>query len=243
MRRPPQGSRRGGITPEGPLVGAPLSTLPRKPDSARDKNTLPGRLWGMPSSTADAEAQTPERSGDEAAHREWLRGLFAAISEGAPLALEALYESVADRLYGFALWKTGNPDDACDVVQEVFLRVVASRERLGRVEEPLPWLLGLAHHVAADAARRARRRPAGPLDEAALLVEAGVDAGRRVDAERASGHLASLPAAQRDAVYLRHFADCSFAAIGRITGVSVFTAASRYRLGIGKLRRLMETSR
>lgn len=96
--------------------------------------------------------------------------------------------------------------------------LVASRERLGSVGEPFPWLLGLAHNVAADAARR-------------------------VDAERASRHLAKLPPAQRDAVYLRHFADGTFAAIGRVTGVPAFTAASRYRLGIGKLRRLMETPR
>ena len=183
---------------------------------------------------------TPARTADEASRRERLRGLFAAIAAGEPDAVESLYEAVSDRLYGLALWRTGSREDAGDVVQEVFLRVVASRGRLGAVSEPFPWLLGLAHHVAVDVARRTRQRPTVPLEEAPLLVEAEADAGRPVDAARASRLLAHLPAAQRDAVYLRHFADCTFAAIGRITGVPVFTAASRYRLGLGKLRRLME---
>jgi DNA-directed RNA polymerase specialized sigma24 family protein len=39
---------------------------------------------------------------------------------------------------------------------------------------------------------------------------------------------------------MRHFEECTFARIGRITGVPTFTAASRYRLGIGRLRRLLE---
>ena len=201
----------------------------------------------MPPRSADPADRTgtssPDPTLDDAARRERLRGLFAALATGTPDALGALYETVADRLYGFALWKTGSREDACDVVQEVFLRVVASRDRLGRVEEPFPWLLGLAHNVAVDAARRARRRPTVSLEGAPCLVEAERDAGRPVDAARASRFLARLPVAQRDAVYLRHFAGCSFAAIGRITGVPTFTAASRYRLGIGKLRSLMESPR
>ena len=48
-----------------------------------------------------------------------------------------------------------------------------------------------------------------------------------------------LPPAQREAIYLRHFAGCSFAEIGRATGVPTFTAASRYRLGLQRLRRLV----
>ena len=50
--------------------------------------------------------------------------------------------------------------------------------------------------------------------------------------------LRELPAPQREAIYLRHFAGCSFAEIGKATGVPTFTAASRYRLGMRRLRQL-----
>jgi RNA polymerase sigma-70 factor (ECF subfamily) len=168
---------------------------------------------------------------------------FSALSAGEPDALEALYEATADRIYGLALWRTGSAEDAGDVVQEVFLRIVEARSRLGSVKEPYPWLLGLAHHVAIDVARRSKRRATVPLDGVPFLATAERDHALAMDAAHASHLLARLPAAQRDAIYLRHFEECTFAKIGRITGVPAFTAASRYRLGIGKLRRFLEGRR
>ncbi len=172
--------------------------------------------------------------------RETLEKAFSALSAGDPDALEALYDAAADRIYGLALWRTGSAEDASDVVQEVFLRIVEARSRLGSVKEPFPWLLGLAHHVAIDVARRSKRRATVPLDGVPFLAAAERDHASPIDAARVSRLLARLPAAQRDAIYLRHFEECTFARIGRITGVPAFTAASRYRLGIGKLRRLLE---
>jgi RNA polymerase sigma-70 factor (ECF subfamily) len=175
--------------------------------------------------------------------RETLEKAFSALSAGDPDALEAIYDAIADRIYGLALWRTGSAEDAGDVVQEVFLRIVEGRSRLGSVKEPFPWLLGLAHHVAIDVARRSKRRATIPLDSVPFLAAAERDHASPIDAARVSRLLARLPAAQRDAIYLRHFEECTFEGIGRITGVPTFTAASRYRLGIGKLRRLLEGRR
>jgi RNA polymerase sigma-70 factor (ECF subfamily) len=52
--------------------------------------------------------------------------------------------------------------------------------------------------------------------------------------------LAGLPDTNRVVIYLKHFAGCTFAEIGDIVGVPKFTAASRYRNGIQKLRKLLE---
>lgn len=175
--------------------------------------------------------------------RETLERAFSALSAGDPDALEALYDAAADRIYGLALWRTGSAQDASDVVQEVFLRIVEARSRLGSVKEPFPWLLGLAHHVAIDVVRRSKRRATVPLDGVPFLATAERDDSSRIDAASVSRLLERLPASQRDAIYLRHFEECTFARIGRITGVPAFTAASRYRLGIGKLRRLLEGRR
>ena len=122
------------------------------------------------------------------------------------------------------------------------MRLASRRESLDRVSVPHTWLLSLAHNAAVDVTRRRRVRRTEPLERAALFSAPAIDPGRSVDAVRASKLVASLPDAQRDALYLRHYADCSFAEIGRITRVPTFTAASRYRLGIEKLRILMEVS-
>ena len=166
--------------------------------------------------------------------------IFLALARGNMTALEDLYDAVAAKLYGLALWRTGSEEDAADVVHDVFVRVVDQGSRLANVRNPKAWLLTVTHRAAVDVTRRRNRRQAESLEDCPYLAANAVDGIQRVDAARASQLLAGLPTAQRDAVYLRHFADCTFAEIGEIVGIPKFTAASRYRGGIRKLRRLME---
>ncbi len=189
------------------------------------------------------DVPTPEGpSSGESSAGEWKR-LFEDLSEGESTALERLYDAGSRPVFGIALWRTGSVEDARDVVQEVFLRLARSRSRLAAVAEPRAWLLSLAHHVSVDLVRRRKRREARRLEDVPFLVAPAWDPSREVEARRASALLSDLPAEQREAVWLKHFEDCTFARIGRITGVPTFTAASRYRLGVARLRRAMERSR
>lgn len=174
---------------------------------------------------------------------ETLREPFEALARGDAGALEVVWDLAGRRLYGLALWRTGNREDASDVVQEVFARLACRREELREVRAPGVWLLSVAHHAAIDLVRRRARRESEPLERAALVVAPSDDPDRRIDAERVSSHLSRLPARQREAVALRHVSGFSFREIGRITGVPTFTAASRCRLGLERLQRLMEGSR
>ena len=174
------------------------------------------------------------------AERSWDK-LFLDLAGGKAGALDEIYDAAAGKIFGLALSRTGSREDACDVVQEVFVRLVEQGDRLRRVKNPRAWILAVAHRVAVDATRR--RRKSEPLESCQFLESTPGDAGRELDAGRACTPLAELPPAQREAVYLRHFADCTFAEVGRVTGVPTFTAASRYRLGISKLRELMERKR
>jgi len=174
-----------------------------------------------------------------AADTDGLRELFRRLAGGDAGALEPLYDSVADRLYGLALWRSGSPDEAAEVVQEVFVRLAERPDRLAAVADPLRWLLSVAHNAAVDRGRRRQVRAAAPLDEASFLAAPEEDPSRPLDAARASRLLAQLPAPQRDAIYLHLYAERTFAQIGDITGVPTFTAASRYRLGLARLRRLL----
>lgn len=165
--------------------------------------------------------------------------IFTEIEGGDLRALEQLYTKIGSRLYGLALWCTGSTDDAADVVQGVFVYVAENRQRLAGVRSPERWLMTLAHRRAIDLIRARQRRQHVPLADVNFLEASGADQSRSIDAADASALLGRLPAAQREVVYLRHFENCSFSAIGKIVGVPTFTAASRYRLGIKKLRRLM----
>jgi RNA polymerase sigma-70 factor (ECF subfamily) len=184
--------------------------------------------------------ELPGHTGDPAGGRPWVE-LFDDLAEGRASALDEIYDAAAGRLFGLALWRTGSREDACDVVQEVFVRLAEQGRRLRKVKNPRAWLLAVGHRAAVDVTRR--RRKSEPLASCRFLEALPGDADRRLDAGKAGELLAGLPPAQREAVYLRHFTDCTFAEIGQVAGVPTFTAASRYRLGIAKLRGLMGEKR
>lgn len=170
---------------------------------------------------------------------EALRPPFDALAAGDAAALETIWDLSARRLYGLALWRTGSEDDARDVVQEVFVRLASRRRELKAVGAPHVWLLAVTHNAAVDVARRRERRRTEPLESAAHVAAPGADPERAAMASRTSRALAQLPPPQREAVLLHHVAGCSFREIAAITGVPAFTAASRCRLALARLRRLM----
>lgn len=155
-------------------------------------------------------------------------------------AVEALYDECSADLYGLAVWRTGCAEEARDVLQEVFVKIVDKRRALSGVKDPRGWLFTLAHRAAVDVVRRRKRRPIQAIEEIHYLIPDEAATGPNPDATRASSLLGSLPPAQRAAVYLRHFCGCTFREIGSITRVPTFSAASRYRLGMRRLRILME---
>ena len=97
----------------------------------------------------------------------------------------------------------------------------------------------MAHNAAI---KIARRRLVAVQVEDVVLEPVVSDPGVKVDAARAASIIRRLSPRQCEAVFLRHFVGLTFAQIGDVTGVPTFTAASRYRLGMGRLRKLMGVS-
>jgi RNA polymerase sigma-70 factor (ECF subfamily) len=178
---------------------------------------------------------------DPTSQSEW-RKLFAALAEGEREAYERVYDLMANTLYGLALWRIGNREDAEDVVHDTFVRVAERRSLLRTVRNPRTWLLTVCNRLAIDRIRKRSRRRSEPLEEHCLLELDAVDPEQQLDGQKAARALAQLPGPQREAIYLRHFGPCTFSEIGDVVGTSTFTAASRYRLGMRKLRRLLGVS-
>lgn len=184
----------------------------------------------------------PISRASERSHRradDWRR-IFVELAAGRIAALDELYDVAAPSLYGLALWRTGSKEDAADVVQDVFVRVAEQGAKLAKVRNPKAWLLTVARRAAVDVTRRRSRRAADPIDDHPFLTDADDHGGRLFNAAQVSTLLSALPKTSREVIYLKHFVGCTFAEIGDIAGVPTFTAASRYRKGIQKLRKLME---
>lgn len=165
-----------------------------------------------------------------------LEALFRELAAGRTDALDGVWRACADQLYGLALWRTRSVSDAQDAVQEVFVRLARRGPKLSRVRDPRAYLLRMTRNAAADIASRRRDEPLG--DEIPSLVELD-SVESRIDARRASVLIVDLPAGQREVVFLREFVGLSFRRIAEVCGIPLFTAASRHRLAIRRLRRLL----
>lgn len=185
--------------------------------------------------TLSNEVDAPSRRADE----DW-RGIFADLAKGRLQSLDELYDAAARQLYGLALWRTGSTEDAADVVQDVFVRVAEQGARLAKIRNPRAWIMTVTDRAAIDLIRRRSRRQTEPLEDCPFLAAAEEDVQRTVEATQVSALLACLPCTHRVVIYLKHFAGCTFSEIGDIVGVPKFTAASRYRNGIQKLRKISE---
>jgi RNA polymerase sigma-70 factor (ECF subfamily) len=152
--------------------------------------------------------------------------------------LEQLYRT---RFAGFQkalATVTGSYDSAGEALQEAFARALARSDSF-RGQCPLgAWVWRIAVNVAVEQTRarerRAKRHVDAPLEahdgaRPALLVEAGHDA-RLVAAVNA------LPARRRLMVFLRFFADCSYAEIAAICSVSEGTVAATLAQALDSLR-------
>jgi RNA polymerase sigma-70 factor (ECF subfamily) len=85
-----------------------------------------------------------------------------------------LYRAHLRDVYSYAYYRVGNHHDAEDLTEQTFLQAYrhfarAQRESDGR---PLrPWLIRIAHNLAANYYRDRSRKPQTPIDDAGVLSE------------------------------------------------------------------------
>jgi RNA polymerase sigma-70 factor (family 1) len=83
--------------------------------------------------------------------------LFLRISEGDENAFREIFNNYNRRLYPFILSLTKSEPDAREIVQEVFLKLWLSRDRLPEIENPGGWLHAMAANAAYDHLRKTAR--------------------------------------------------------------------------------------
>ena len=84
-----------------------------------------------------------------------------------------LYRAHLRDVYSYAYYRVGNHHDAEDLTEQTFLQAYRHFERAQRESDgrPLrPWLIRIAHNLAANLYRDRSRRPASPIDDTSELV-------------------------------------------------------------------------
>ena len=87
-------------------------------------------------------------------------------------AFTELYRAHLRDVYSYAYYRIGNHHDAEDITEQTFLQAYRHFERAQRESNgrPLrPWLIRIAHNLAANYHRDRSRRPQTNLEDAAIV--------------------------------------------------------------------------
>ncbi len=153
--------------------------------------------------------------------------------------------------YALAYWLTRNPDEACDAVQDAYLRALRFFASF-RGEDGRGWLLKIVRNACHELRHRESHAGlTGEFDEEALGAE-GIAAGAviafprnpeaaaiaRATAESVRQGLRALPPDFREVVVLRELHGLSYREIAAIASIPLGTVMSRLARG----RRLLMAS-
>jgi RNA polymerase sigma-70 factor (ECF subfamily) len=170
----------------------------------------------------------------------------AQLKRGNVAAMEGLVLKYQDRLFGAVYRIVGHPDDAADLVQETFVRLLQNVQKFEGKSALYTWLFRIAVNLALTHRRAGRYRAAVSLDpeadggselnrQAAPLrrlaqdreIDPGAAAALRMDHERVLAALGTLDPEFRAVIILRDVEDCDYDHMAAILDVPVGTIKSR----------------
>ncbi|TFH73505.1 RNA polymerase sigma factor [Gammaproteobacteria bacterium LSUCC0112] len=173
--------------------------------------------------------------------------LIDAALAGSVSAWETLVRRHEHRVYNLGLRLLHNPDDALDLVQDVFLGVYRNLYRFRGESQFSTWLFRIVHNKAVDLIRRRQSGPeienwfeedaAEPVNDLPGPLDACLETEMN---ERISQFLSRLPPAQRLIVELKVFQSLTFEEIAPLQDIPVNTAKTRFYTALKNLKSMME---
>lgn len=158
------------------------------------------------------------------------------------MKIEEALDSLGDKLYNYLTIKLGSPQDAEDVLQEVFYRLIRYKLRFRLIRNPSAYLFRMARNEAADFLKKRKKdqKIRYPEEEFSKVIKDSLKGLNQKALDKASEALAKIPDKQREVIVLKFFEQLTFKEIARICGGSMGTITSRYRYGMEKMRKTME---
>jgi RNA polymerase sigma-70 factor (ECF subfamily) len=174
--------------------------------------------------------------------------LVARAKSGERAAFDDLVRETYADTYALAFRLTGNEDDACDVLQDAYLRAYRSLKRFRGDAAFSTWMYRITANCATTHMVRRGRARHEELDRDAPVADGRIDgdpeamAGVTLELGRVAVALQDLPPRLRAVVVLRDIYDLPHEAIAAELGISEAAAKVRLHRARKKLReRLVPT--
>jgi RNA polymerase sigma-70 factor (ECF subfamily) len=229
-----EGIRQAEIVQAG-RVANPLEEAVQAPRSSKGDRTsargspcrppIRGERRGRPADSRAAASAILDRL-ERATDRDVaVRPVVERAQAGDALAFAELYVLFFDRVYRYVLVALKNAEDAQDVAQDVFERLLTVLDRFDPERgEFRPWLFGVVRNVSADHLRSAGRLTAvgdTPSHAAPIAARAGSLLERLDPDAGVRARIVALPETQRRVLVLRFVFDMTPAEIAEVVGSSV----------------------
>jgi RNA polymerase sigma-70 factor (ECF subfamily) len=170
--------------------------------------------------------------------------LMLRYRDGDMAAFESLYQRHKGPLFRFLLRQIGNHQFAEDVFQEVWSKIIKSRNSYRSSAKFTTYMYRIARNCSVDHYRRSGRQPAlhteqdnAAEDQAAASDDPLMAAEHRDIRRLLITALNSLPDEQREVFLLREESGFTLAEISEITATGTETVKSRLRYALAKIRR------
>jgi len=165
-------------------------------------------------------------------------------------AFETLVLEYEKLVYSVSLRMLGSNEDACDTVQEVFLRMYRNIQSFDDSKHLKNWLCRVTNNLCIDTLRQRRRGLGGHSSEALYNLETILEAypETQLSAEEQAilneqrtlleRSLSKLPSGYRIMIILRDINNLSYNEIAEITRTSLGTVKSRISRSRNRLREI-----
>lgn len=153
----------------------------------------------------------------------------------AEAAALSLFDEYADKIYEFARYSLGNPEDAEDLVQDVFMRVYRAYGTAD-LDNPSAWIWTIARNLIRDTYRRRARRKDRPVPDMERLMPHARGSDTLVEVEDVLQQLSEF---ERQVVYLRLIEDLSVESTAKALQSTTVNVRVTTHRAIRKLRTLL----
>lgn len=174
--------------------------------------------------------------------------LIDRLSKGDMPAFRELVEAYKKKMYYFALDMVGDPADAEDISQEVFLKVFRGFKTFKRDAKLSSWLYRIAYNASIDHLRRKSLAPEAVEDETLDVASAGfseppasTDPARTAESRllgaRVEKALQKVSERERTVFVLRHYNDLMLNEIAETMQISMGSVKSYLFRCLWKLKK------
>jgi len=158
-------------------------------------------------------------------------------------ALRQIYDKYKGDLLKLAIFLTGDISHSEDIVQDVFVKLAQSYDRIGIRSNLKNYLITCIINRIRTLRRDHKRHAEKERDQLAIRISQVSRPDQwavlNEQMQQLSHAMTQLSFEQREVISLRFEADLAFRQIAKIQNSSINTVEGRYRYGMEKLRSLM----